>query len=211
MPKLIIARHGETTYNAQGRWTGLTDVDLTEKGFEEARQAGKAIAEHVDVINLAHYSMLKRTFKTMMTMLGEVGCCPDISIQGHKVLNERNYGVYTHKIKEDVRAKHGDEMYMNIRRGWDYPIPDGQTLKDVHDDQIVPFHNRVIVPDLRLGKTALVVTSNNPCRAYVKHLEGIPDDEVSELELGTAEFRIYDFDPELNIVDCVSQAIGEVH
>lgn len=211
MSKLILARHGETTFNAAGKWTGRRDAPLTERGFKEARRAGKFIASETNVINSGHYSMASRTFKTLMTILGEVECCPNIDIQGHYALNERDYGDYTSRKKAEVRAEVGEEEFLNIRRGWDHEIPGGESLKDVHDKRVVPFHEKIIVPELALGKTALVVSSNNPLRAYVKHLEGIPDEKISAVELGTAEVRIYDFDSDLQIVGSLSKAIGDVH
>jgi 2,3-bisphosphoglycerate-dependent phosphoglycerate mutase len=211
MSKLILGRHGETIFNAEGRWTGHTDVLLTERGREESREAGRYIAERVDVINAVHYSMLRRTFTSAMAMLGEIACCPDIDIQAHAALNERDYGIYTGQRKQDIREQYGQEEFMRIRRGWDHPIPGGESLKDVSEQRIVPFHENIIVPDLSAGKNSLVVSSNNPLRAYVKYLEAIPDNEAPGIELGTAEVRIYDFDEELNIVGQTSHVIGDVH
>jgi|GEM_PF-746307 len=211
MSKLILARHGETSFNAEGRWTGLTDVPLTERGRDEARRAGRYIAGQVDEINVAHYSMLRRTYATTIAILGEVACCPNIDIQAHAALNERNYGIYTGEQKHDVRERYGDEEFLRIRRAWDYPIPGGESLKDVSERRIVPLHQNIIAPDLMAGKNSLVVSSNNPLRAYVKYLDAIPDSEVLGIELGTAEVRIYDFDDNLNIVSQTSHVIGDVH
>lgn len=210
MSKLILARHGQTTFNAEGRWTGLTDVPLTDQGHEEARQAGQFIANNIDTLNVAHYSMLRRTYSSVVNILGELTCCPNIDIEAHKALNERDYGVYTGQNKQEVRGKVGEDEFMRIRRGWDYPILDGESLKDLHD-RVVPFHNTIVTPDLAADKNVLVVSSNNTLRAYVKHLEDIPETEAHTIELGTAEVRIYDFDDQLNITGQLQHTVGGVH
>lgn len=126
-------------------------------------------------------------------------------------LNERDYGVFTGMSKQQVKAELGEEEFFLIRRGWDHPIENGETLKRVHDDRIVPFHLESVLPALQQGSTTLVVSSNNPLRAYVKYIEGISDEEVGTIELGTAEVRIYDYGVEQGLLLEAVHKIGDVH
>jgi 2,3-bisphosphoglycerate-dependent phosphoglycerate mutase len=136
MGKLIIGRHGETEYNQRGLWTGLTQVDLTDRGREEADIAGGILAQ--TLIDVAFISKLKRTAQTAERILGQqVGAVPVIETPA---LNERDYGVYTGKSKEEVLQEKGQEEFLRIRRSWNGEIEGGETLQEVHRDRIAPFH-----------------------------------------------------------------------
>jgi 2,3-bisphosphoglycerate-dependent phosphoglycerate mutase len=129
-------------------------------------------------------------------------------------LNEKDYGVFTGKNKQQVRREVGDEGFQRIRRSWGFRPEGGESLEDVHA-RIIPLHYEKILPLLLAFHkdqiNILAVSHNNTLRAYIKELEDIPEDQVSDIELGTAEIRIYDFDPEGRIYDKTVHAIGEVH
>jgi 2,3-bisphosphoglycerate-dependent phosphoglycerate mutase len=190
MAYLILVRHGRSEWNKLGLWTGQTDVSLVEEGVIEAREAGATIQDIT--IHSAHVSMLKRaheTFEEIVRVLGIRHLKPKRS----DALNERHYGVHTGKNKWEIKKEIGDEEFQKIRRSWDHPIEGGETMKDVHD-RIVPYHQLHILPELIEGKNVLVVAHGNSLRAFVKHLENMSDDGVSDLEYGTGEVYIYNVD-----------------
>ncbi|HVA11096.1 MAG TPA: 2,3-bisphosphoglycerate-dependent phosphoglycerate mutase [Candidatus Dormibacteraeota bacterium] len=207
MAKLIIGRHGETEYNRKGLWTGLTQVDLTERGQEEADIAGRILAPLA--IDVAFVSKLRRTTQTAERILKQqTGTVPVISTAA---LNERNYGIYTGKSKQQVLSEVGEDEFLRIRRSWDGEIEGGETLQDVHNNRIAPFHRDIVLPRVLAGENVLVVSSNNPLRAYVKEVEEVPIDQVAGIELGTAELRVYDFD-NIGTNDWVTvHKVGDVH
>ncbi len=190
MAHLFLVRHGESAYNKLGLWTGHTDVDLTDHGHEQARAAGKAIA-HVP-IHVVHTSPLRRTHQTFASireMLGQT----ELQHQSFNALLERHYGIHQGKNKWQVQEEIGEEAFQAIRRGWDVKIPEGETLKDVHD-RVVPHYETVIRPELAAGKNVLVVSHGNTLRALVKHLDTITEDMVHALEIATGEVYQYEFD-----------------
>ena len=196
MAKLILVRHGKSEWNKLGKWTGWTDVGLAEEGMEEARRAGEAISDiKVDVV---HISTLKRTHETWKEIQAESGRADLIPVVAD-ALKERSYGVHTGKNKWQVKEEVGDEMFQKIRRSWDYPIPQGETMKDVHD-RAVPYYESSILPELIAGKNVLVIGHGNTFRALVKYLERLSEDAISELEFGTGEVYIYDVDTTGRIV-----------
>ncbi len=187
---LILVRHGKSEWNALGLWTGLTDVELTEEGREEARRTARTL-EGLG-INQAHVSDLKRAKET----LAEIQKSLDTQAWPVKVssnLNERDYGVYTGKNKWEIQKEVGEAKFLDIRRGWDCSIPEGETLKDVYN-RTVPYYEKEILPDLQAGKVVLVVAHGNSLRALAKHLEGISDEDVGNLEITTGEAWCYCID-----------------
>lgn len=195
MAKLVLVRHGESKWNAKGIWTGLTDIGLTEKGKEEARQAAQAVKD----INfqIAFTSPLKRAKETLQEM--EDVLRVNIPTEESAALNERDYGDYTGKNKWQVKEQLGKEEFLKLRRGWDYPVPNGETLKDVYK-RAVPFYQNNILPYLKQGKNVLVVAHGNSLRALIKNLENISDEEIPNLELATGEIYIYEMNEEGAIV-----------
>ena len=190
MAHLILVRHGKSAWNATGQWTGWTDVGLVEEGLVEARRAAEQIRD-IEVHHV-HVSTLKRTHETwkeIQTLLG----LNHLSPKAHHALNERSYGIHTGKNKWDVKKEIGDEEFQKLRRGWDHPIPEGETMKDVHD-RAVPYFKAHILPELMGGENVLVVGHGNTLRALVKYLEDMGDDGVSDLEFGTGEVYVYDVD-----------------
>ena len=190
MAYLILVRHGKSEWNKLGKWTGWTDVGLIEEGLEEARQAGEAIKDIS--IDTVHVSTLKRTHETwreIQRVIGREDIVPKVS----DALKERSYGIYTGKNKWEVKEEVGDEQFQKIRRGWDVPIPEGETMKDVHD-RAVPYYEKHILPELKTGKNVLIVGHGNTLRALVKYLERMDDNGVSDLEFGLGEVYCYEVD-----------------
>jgi 2,3-bisphosphoglycerate-dependent phosphoglycerate mutase len=188
MATLILIRHGKSEYNKLGLWTGWTDVSLIEEGLEEARLAGDAIKDIA--LDMVHVSNLKRTHETWREIQRVIGR-DDLSVKESEALKERSYGIHTGKNKWDVKKEIGEEAFRKIRRGWNVPIPEGETMKDVHD-RAVPYYKAHILPELRAGKNVLIVGHGNTLRALVKYLERMDDNGVSDLEFGTGEVYLYD-------------------
>lgn len=190
MAYLVLVRHGESTWNAKGIWTGLTDVGLSEKGKEEAKVAGKAVAD----INfqIAFVSVLKRAKETLEEIEKVLGVANLPTIED-AALNERDYGDYTGKNKWQVKTEIGDEAFLKLRRSWDYPIPYGESLKDVYV-RIIPYYKEQILPKLREGKNVLVSAHGNSLRALVKFLDNLSDADVANLEIPTGQVLVYNID-----------------
>ncbi|RJP47388.1 MAG: 2,3-diphosphoglycerate-dependent phosphoglycerate mutase [Armatimonadetes bacterium] len=207
MSYLVLVRHGESEYNARGLWTGLTDIPLNQKGIEEAKEAGKSLKNIK--FDVAFTSSLLRSQQTLSEILkalprrsslilrsfsegGSEGG-PNLPIHKSPALNERNYGDYTGKNKWEIKEKVGEEEFQKIRRSWDFPIPNGESLKDVYN-RVVPYFEQNILPHLKQHKNVLITAHGNSLRALIKHLENIPDDAVSHLEIGTGEVYVYKTD-----------------
>ncbi|MBI2610805.1 2,3-bisphosphoglycerate-dependent phosphoglycerate mutase [Candidatus Kaiserbacteria bacterium] len=190
MAKLILVRHGKSEWNKLGKWTGWTDIGLIEEGIEEARRAAESIKglkiDHV------HVSTLKRAQETFEEMKGILEL-ERLKPRVHGALKERSYGIYTGKNKWQVKEEVGEEEFRKIRRRWDHPIPEGETMKDVHD-RVVPYYKEHVLPELKRGENVLAIGHGNNFRALVKYLEGLGEEGVSDLEFGTGEVYIYDVD-----------------
>jgi 2,3-bisphosphoglycerate-dependent phosphoglycerate mutase len=191
MAYLVLVRHGESEWNTLGLWTGWRDVELTQKGHAEARQAAEALAGIK--LDVAYTSKLKRARQTLDDITATLGVT-GLPVVEDAALNERDYGDLTAKNKWDVQKEYGDEQFLKWRRSWDYPVPGGETLKDVYA-RVAPYYDQHILPDLKAGKNVIVAAHGNSLRALVKHLEDIPDDEIPSLEIGTGEVYVYEVDP----------------
>ncbi len=201
MAYLILVRHGESVWNKQGLWTGLTDISLSEKGKEESQKAGVLLKDIK--IDEAYSSPLKRSTETLAEIIRALKY--EVPITLDKSLNERNYGLLTSKNKWDLQKEYGEEKFQKIRRAWDYPIPGGETLKDVYN-RILPYYNREILPKLKNGKNILIVAHGNSLRALIKHLEEISDENISLLEIPTGGMYIYQIDGEGKIISKETRA-----
>ncbi len=190
MAYLVLVRHGKSEWNLLGKWTGHTDIGLVQEGIEEAQAAAESIKDIP--IDCAFVSDLKRAQETFTEICRTLGKS-DIKTIIDPAIKERHYGVYTGKNKWEVQKEIGEEAFHKLRRGWDVPIPEGETLKDVHA-RVVPYYEKNIKPLLIDGKNILVVAHGNSLRALVKHLENIPEEKVAELEFGTGEVFCYEFD-----------------
>lgn len=209
MIKLVLLRHGESTWNKENRFTGWTDVDLSEKGFEEAKAAGELLKENGFVFDVAHTSVLKRAIRTLwitLDILDQVW----LPVKKSWRLNERHYGGLQGLNKAETAAKHGDDQVLVWRRSYDIPppaldpsderhpkndprykdvpaseLPASEALKHTVD-RFVPYWKEAIVPDLKAGKRVLIAAHGNSIRALLKYLENIPNDEIVELNIPTA-------------------------
>lgn len=192
---LVISRHTESEWNLLGKWTGLNDVDLTEKGQREAIQIGEVLKDlQFDIV---YTSEQRRTHQTLAGILkGSVH--PDVPHQIHGEVNERDYGDLTGKNKWEVQDEIGEEAFKGIRRGWDYPVPGGETLKDVYA-RVVPFFDNEILPQLKAGKNVLMVAHGNSIRALIKHLEDIHEDQIAEVEMSFGQILLYHISADGNI------------
>ena len=188
MNKLVLVRHGESEWNARGVWTGLVDVGLTARGRKEARGAAELLRDIT--LDAAHASMLRRTQETLVEIKHALDR-DDLPVYFDSALNERDYGRLTGKNKWKVKEECGEEQFLKWRRGWDYPVPGGETLRDVYG-RVIPYYENFILPDLVKGKNVLVVASNNSLRALIKYLEDISDQAVAVVELATGEVYVYE-------------------
>jgi 2,3-bisphosphoglycerate-dependent phosphoglycerate mutase len=193
MAHLILVRHGKSAWNHLGLWTGHSDVDLTDEGREEARRAGEAIRDIE--LHKAHTSLLKRTHQTLDEIKSALGLGDELSVVRHAALNERHYGIHTGKNKWQVKEEIGEEAFNNLRRGWDVPIPEGETLKDVHT-RAVPYYLEVIAPDLASGKNTIIVAHGNTLRALTKHIEDLDEEQIADVEIGTGQVICYELSPD---------------
>lgn len=190
MGLLILVRHGESEWNAKGIWTGLKDITLSEKGRSESRKAAEKLLK--TRIDQTFSSPLKRATETL-TEMKRVLNLAKVPNTKDAALNERDYGVLTGKNKWEIEKEVGKEMFRKLRRGWDIPIREGETLKDVYN-RVIPYYERFILPLLKEGKAVLVVAHGNSLRALVKYLEHISDTDVENLEIETGQVYQYEVD-----------------
>lgn len=192
MGKLIIARHHESEWNKVGLWTGWRDRHLTEYGFKKSSEMGECLKDiHIDY---AFASMEVRSVETLASMLEEIGEY-HIPEEHSDVLDERDYGDYTGKNKWDMEKLLGEENWDKVRREWNYPVPNGETLKMVYE-RAVPFFLAKILPIVKEGKNVLVVAHGNSLRAIMKYIENISDDEIKNIEMPFGAVYIYNLDSE---------------
>lgn len=195
MSYLILVRHGESEWNKKGLWTGLTDIGLSEKGKEEARLAGGKLKNYP--IDIAYTSPLLRAKQTLTEIKNILG--RDFPTFENPALNERDYGTYTGKNKWDIQKEVGKETFQKIRRGWDIPVANGESLKDVYN-RAVPYYESEILPKLKERKNVLISAHGNSLRALVKFLENISDIDVENLEIATGQVYIYTFNDQGGII-----------
>ncbi|MCW3837506.1 2,3-diphosphoglycerate-dependent phosphoglycerate mutase [Sphingomonas canadensis] len=221
MPNLVLIRHGQSAWNLENRFTGWWDVDLTEKGTAEAWAAGALMRDKGLDFDLCFTSLQTRAIKTLHLALEAMG---RLWLPEEKSwhLNERHYGGLTGLDKAETAAKHGDEQVKIWRRSFDVPppmpepdspwdlsrdlryagvpIPQTESLKDTIA-RVLPYWEQRIAPELKAGKRVLIAAHGNSLRALVKHLSGIPDDEITGLEIPTGQPIVYALDAALNATD----------
>ncbi len=205
MAKLILIRHGKTEWNKLGKWTGHAESDLIEEGIADAKRAGESLKDIF--IDCAFVSDLRRAQQTFTQICNTLG--KDIKSVIHPAIKERNYGVYTGKNKWEIKEQVGEEEFQKLRRGWDVPIPEGESLKDVYA-RVIPYYESQIKPELLAGKNIAVVSSGNALRALVKYLEHIPDEKIAELEFGLGEVYVYTMDSAGGITSKEIRAANEM-
>ena len=221
MPRLILIRHGQSQWNLENRFTGWWDVDVTDKGADEARAAGRLLAAKGMLPTLAFTSLQTRAIETLHLVLAECGRLWIPEIKSWK-LNERHYGGLTGLDKAETAAKHSAEQVHIWRRSFDIPpppleagsafdlasdpryagiaVPATESLKDTIA-RVLPYYEGEIAPALRGGETVIVSAHGNSLRALVKHLSGISDADISGLEIPTGQPLIYELDDGLNATD----------
>jgi phosphoglycerate mutase, BPG-dependent, family 1 len=220
MKRLILIRHGESDWNKQNRFTGWTDVDLSEKGENEAREAGRKMKEAGITFDIAYSSVLKRAIKTQHLLQEETDLLW-IPETHHWRLNERHYGALQGLNKAETAQKYGDEQVHIWRRSYDVAppllepndvrcasneakykgidpeiIPLGESL-EVTIKRVLPFWQDYIAPSLLEGKSVLVAAHGNSLRALVKYLDNISDKDIAGLEIPTGIPLIYELDDNL--------------
>ncbi|MFA5933210.1 MAG: 2,3-diphosphoglycerate-dependent phosphoglycerate mutase [Microgenomates group bacterium] len=188
MAYLALVRHGESTWNAVGAWTGLTNIGLDEEGFEESREAGELLNDIL--FQIAFTSKLIRARQTLDEIL-DVLSIKHIPIYESAALNERDYGDLTGKNKWEVEKAYGEKQFNAWRRGWDEPVPNGETLKDVYN-RVIPYYEESILPKLKAGKNVLVAAHGNSLRALIKYLEHISDKDIPAFEMETGAVFVFE-------------------
>ena len=190
MAYLVLVRHTASTWNDVDAWTGLTDISLSQKGREKAREDGELLQGIP--FDIAFTSVLRRARQTLTEIKTVIGR-GDLPVVEDASLNERDYGDLTGKNKLEMEKKYGEEQYLKWRRSWDCPIPNGETLEDVYN-RAVPYYQSNILPKLQEGKNVLVVNHGNSLRVLVKYLENISDEDIPHLEIALGEIYIYQMD-----------------
>ena len=220
MTTLVLLRHGESTWNKENRFTGWTDVDLSERGREEARTAGQLLRDGGYVFDLAFTSVLKRAIRTLWIALDELDLMW-IPVTKSWRLNERHYGALQGLNKAETAAKHGDAQIKIWRRSYDIPppaltidderhpsrnpqyrgldatqLPLTESLKDTVD-RFLPYWQESIAPAIRAGKRVIIAAHGNSLRALVKYLDGVSESEIVELNIPTGIPLVYELNDDL--------------
>lgn len=218
--KLVLVRHGESIWNLENRFTGWTDVGLTERGEMEARTAGRSLKEAGFTFDLAYTSVLKRAIKTLWIILEEMGL-EWIPVIRAWQLNERHYGALQGLNKAEMAAKFGEEQVKLWRRSYDVPpppldlddprhprfdpryaslkpeeLPASECLKDTVN-RMLPYWHSTIAPSIKQGKKVLIVAHGNSLRALVKYLDQISDQDIVGLNIPTGIPLVYELDENL--------------
>ena len=220
MKKLVLLRHGESTWNLENRFTGWTDVDLTPKGVEEANAAGRLLLESGFTFDVAYTSLLKRAIRTLWITMDNMDLMW-LPVHRSWRLNERHYGALQGLNKSETAAKYGDEQVLVWRRSFATPpppltpddprhpgkdrryadlspgeLPVAESLKDTID-RFLPYWHGTIVPEIQAGKRVLLVAHGNSLRALVKHLDGGSEEEIVGLNIPTGIPLVYELDDDL--------------
>jgi 2,3-bisphosphoglycerate-dependent phosphoglycerate mutase len=221
MSKLILTRHGQSVWNAENRFTGWVDVDLSEKGVLEAQKSGQLIKKLKVIIDVSYTSFLKRAIKTLTTILQANNL--KLKFNTSWELNERHYGSLTGLNKEETNKKIGEEQFKRYRRSWDIApppmaendnnqslfsplnasipigmVPFTESLKDTYN-RVVPFYEKEIKMQIQENKNILISAHGNSLRALCKYLFKISDQKINELEIPTGNPLIVEFDNDLII------------
>jgi 2,3-bisphosphoglycerate-dependent phosphoglycerate mutase len=218
MPKLVLIRHGQSAWNLENRFTGWWDVDVTDKGAEEARLAGELMKQRGLDFDLCFTSLQKRAIKTLHIALEALDRLW-LPVEKDWRLNERHYGGLTGLDKAETAAKHGADQVQIWRRSFDVPpppmepgspydlaadrryagieVPSAESLKDTIA-RVLPYWEARIAPALREGRRVLISAHGNSLRALVKHISDVPDDEIVGLEIPTGQPIVYELGDDLS-------------
>jgi 2,3-bisphosphoglycerate-dependent phosphoglycerate mutase len=219
--KLVLLRHGESQWNLENRFTGWTDVDLSEKGIKEATSSGEILKESGFDFDLVYSSLLLRAHRTMDICLEEMGIS-DIPLKYNWRLNERHYGTLQGLNKGETAQKYGDNQVLTWRRSYNTPppplginderhprfdnsyddlnenqLPASESLKDTVD-RFLPYWHETIAPTIQSGKKVLIVAHGNSLRALVKYLDDISEEEIIGLNIPTGIPLVYELDDQLS-------------
>lgn len=222
--KIVLVRHGESEWNLANKFTGWTDVDLSEQGIKEAEEAGRLLKEKGFSFDLAYTSYLKRATKTLNIILDIMDLHWIPVIKSWK-LNERHYGALQGLNKAETAEKEGKEQVHIWRRSFDTPppaldknddrypgneekyselseeqLPTAESLK-MTIDRVMPYWKNKIVPKMKEGKKIIISAHGNSLRALVKHLDGISDEDIPSLNIPTGRPLVYEFDEEMNVLN----------
>lgn len=198
MSTLLLIRHGESQWNLENRFTGWVDVELSEKGIQEARAAGDKIKKEGLHFDKAYTSDLKRAQNTLKIILEKLGQS-DILVEKDKALNERHYGDLQGLNKAETAKKFGDAQVKVWRRSYDIAPPNGESLKDTAA-RTLPYFESKILKDIKEGKNIIVAAHGNSLRSIVMSLDKLTKEQVLELNLGTGVPIIYQFDNGLKVL-----------
>lgn len=197
MAYLTLVRHGISEYNAKGLWTGWDNPPLAEEGIADAKKAAETLIGIP--MNIGFTSIQKRHIDTLDIIKNYLRN-NDLPITEDKSLNERNYGIYTGKNKWEVKKEVGEETFLKIRRGWDYPISQGESLKQTYN-RVVAYYQKSILPNLLSGKNVIISSSGNALRSLVKFIENISDEDITKLEIAPGEAYVYQLDNQGKLID----------
>ena len=199
MSKLILIRHGQSVWNAENRFTGWTDVDLSERGVKEAEEAGNELRNQV--IDVVHTSDLIRAKRTAEIVIRANVSSKDTVTKSDWRLNERNYGALQGLNKAETAEEHGAEQVRIWRRSFDVAPPEGESL-EMTAKRTIPYFEEEILPDLESGVNVLVSAHGNSLRSIVMHIEGISPNDIVSFEIKTGVPRYYDYsDGVLSLID----------
>lgn len=221
--KLVLVRHGESVWNQENRFTGWTDVDLSNKGRYEAAQAGKLLKESGFIFDFAYTSVLKRAIHTLWHILDEVD--QDwLPVEKSWKLNERHYGALQGLNKAETAQKYGDEQVKSWRRGFAITPPALEKSDDRYPgkdpryeglivqelplteslaltiDRVIPFWKESIEPRIRKDERVIVVAHGNSLRALVKYLDNMSDEAIIDLNIPTGVPLVYEFDDDMKVI-----------
>jgi D-lactate dehydrogenase len=188
--KLIIVRHTESDWNAEGLWTGSTDVHLSQKGLQDAAALGAKLKDvHFDYAYISQQVRTKETLEAIMNSSDQL----DLPSESSAAINERDYGVYTGMNKDKVEHAIGKKAFDDLRRSWSSPVEGGESLRDVYQ-RAIPFYLRIILPRVRHGQNVLVIAHGNSIRSLVKYIENIADDKIGDVEMLQNAALVYEVD-----------------
>ena len=198
MSQLVLVRHGQSEWNEKNLFTGWRDPDLTQQGVDEARAAGRALKAAGAQFDLGYTSGLQRAQKSCALLLKEQGQT-ELPVTRHEALNERDYGDLSGLNKDDAREKWGADQVHIWRRSFDIPPPGGESLKNTAE-RVLPYFDAEIMPLLKAGKNILVAAHGNSLRALVMQLDGLSQEEIIDVNIGTGEPYFYEIAADGSVV-----------
>jgi 2,3-bisphosphoglycerate-dependent phosphoglycerate mutase len=223
MPKVVLLRHGQSTWNLENRFTGWTDVDLSERGVREAHEAARLLLARDFDFDVTYTSVLKRAIRTLWIVMDDMDRMW-LPVSRSWRLNERHYGALQGLNKREMAVQYGEQQVHVWRRSYDVPpppldvndqrhprfdrryaglapeqVPATESLKDTYS-RVIPYWNDTILPDIKAGKRVLISAHGNSLRALVKYLDGLSDEAITEMNIPTGIPLIYEFDEDLRVL-----------